>query len=154
MSSKSIKHLLHETLLTSKRSVSQLADETGISSSYLYRACNPEEESNVRFPLDYFVPLMKATNNFSVLKHIANLCGFVMVLLPRLKVNKKEKNQFVADYQEATVAATKKLIDFFNDPSQSNFKESSAALQEVLEKSVTANHLIEREFSGQMELYL
>jgi len=151
---KSIKYLLHETLLTSKKSVNQLGDETGISASYLYRACNPEDESNVRFPLDYFVPLMMATNNFSVLKHIANLCGFVLTLLPKLKVNKKEKNQFVADYQEASVNATKKLIDYFNESSETNYKEWTLALQQVLEKTVAAKHLIEREHTGQMELYL
>jgi Tfp pilus tip-associated adhesin PilY1 len=150
----SIKHLLHATLLTSKKSVSQLADETAISASYLYRACNPEDESNVRFPLDYFVPLMKATNNYSVLKHIANLCGFVLTLLPKLKVNKKEKNQFVSDYQEATVNATKKLIDYFNDSNETNYKEWSVAVQQVLEKSVAAQHLIEMDRTGQMELYL
>jgi DNA-binding phage protein len=36
-----IKTLLHSMVHRSKKSVAQLADETGISTNYLYRACNP-----------------------------------------------------------------------------------------------------------------
>jgi len=154
MENNSIKSYLYETIHRNKKSVMQLADETSISSSYLYRSALPTDESGVRFPLDYLIPLMKATNNFSVLKHIANICGFVLITLPHLKKNKKEKNEFVSEYQEATVNAAKKLINFFNGPSKESFNESQNALNIVLEKSCTAKHLIDREFSGQMEFFL
>lgn len=150
----SIKMLLYETVHRNKKPVKQLADETGISSSYLYKACLPEDESGVRFPLDYLIPLMKATNNFSILKHIASLCGFVLITLPRLKVNRKEKNAFINEYQQVTVNAAKHLINFFEEPSEQNYKEIAQALQKVLENSTTAKHLIEKEFSGQFEMNL
>lgn len=118
--SKTIKILLHETLLNSKKSVQQLADETALSASYLYRACNPEDESNVRFPLDYLIPLMNATNNYSIIKHIASICGFVLTTLPKPKFNKVEKNKFVTQYQETTVTAAKHLIKFFEEPTLNN----------------------------------
>lgn len=154
MENNSIKSCLYETIHRNKKSVAQLADETGISSNYLYRSALPTDESGVRFPLDYLLPLMKATGNFSVLKHIANLCGFILIPFPRFKQNKKEKNEMIAEYQDSTVTATKKLIAFFNDPTEENFKDSSKALHEVLEKSCSAKQIIEKEFKGQMELYL
>ncbi|NMB83025.1 MAG: hypothetical protein GYA14_14530 [Ignavibacteria bacterium] len=154
MENNSIKSCLYETIHRNKKSVAQLADETGISSSYLYRSALPTDESGVRFPLDYLLPLMKATNNYSVLKHIANLCGFVLTPLPHLKKNKKEKNEMIAEYQDSTVTATKKMIVFFNSPTEDNFNEATKSLHDVLEKSCSAKHIIEKEFSGQLEFYL
>jgi DNA-binding phage protein len=151
---KTIKFLLHNTLHTSKKSVAQLADETGMSASYLYRACNPEDESNARFPLDYLLPLMHATKNYSIIKHIANLCGFVLTVLPSPKPNRKEKNAFISEYQDKTVTATKHLIKFFDEPTEENFKTVSDSLQKVLETSINAKISIEKEYSGQMEMYL
>ena len=151
---KTIKLLLHDTLLSSKKSVPLLADETGMSTSYLYRACNPEDESNARFPLDYLVPLMHATNNYSVVKHIANLCGFVLTVLPRPKSNRKEKNAFISEYQDITVTAAKHLIKFFDEPTEDNFKTVSVSLQKVLETSISAKLSVEKEYSGQFEMYL
>jgi len=154
MEDKSIKSCLYETIHRNRKSVAQLADETSISSSYLYRSALPTDESGVRFPLDYLIPLMKATGNYSVLKHIANLCGFVLVALPKIKVNKKEKNAFISEYQESTVNAAKKLIGFFNEPTEEYYKEVLATLNAVLEKSCSAKHLVEKEFNGQYEFYL
>ncbi len=154
MPSKTIKLLLHDTLLTSKKSVNQLADETGMSSSYLYRACNPEDESNARFPLDYLLPLMLATKNYSVIKHLANLCGFILIELPKPCANNKEKNKFVSEYQQCTLDATKHLMAFFEDPTENNFKSATVSLLKVLENSATAKHLVEKEYSGQFEMNL
>ena len=154
MDNNSIKSCLYETIHRNKKTVAQLADETGISSNYLYRSALPTEESGVRFPLDYLIPLMKSTNNYSILKRIASLCDFVLVKLPLLKKNKKEKNELIAEYQDATVTATKCLINFFNDPAADKYEEASNALNIVLEKSIAAKHLIEKEFTGQLEMYL
>lgn len=150
----SIKMLLYETVHRNKKPVKQLADETGISSSYLYKACLPEDESGVRFPLDFFVPLMKATNNYSVLKHIAQICGFVLTSLPKPKLNRKEKNSFVNEYQNITVTAAKHLIKFFDEPTEENFKTVSDSLQHVLETSIVAKNSVEKEYSGQYEMCL
>lgn len=154
MDNNSIKSCLYETIHRNKKSVVQLADETGISSSYLYRSALPTDESGVRFPLDYLLPLMKATDNYSVLKHIANLCGFILISLPKFKINKKEKNEFISDYQESTVNAAKKLISFFNEPTKDNYKEVSASLHIVIEKSCSAKQLVEKEYNGQFEMNL
>ena len=135
---KTVKLLLHDTLLNSKKSVATLSDETGMSASYLYRACNPEDDSGVRFPLDYLIPLMLATKNYTVLKHIASICGFVLTSLPKAKLNRKEKNSFVSEYQETTIVAAKYLVNFFEEPSEQNYKNVTIALQKVLEITVTA----------------
>jgi len=154
MQNNSIKLLLYETTHRNEKSMMQIADETGISSSYLYRAVSPVDESNVKFPLEYLVPIMKATGNYSVLKYIANLCGFVLNAMPKLKLNKKEKNEFIADYQDSTVCATKKMIDCFNNLNEKNCKEATDSLNIVLEKTTSAIHTIQKEYSGQLEMNL
>lgn len=60
-----------------KKTIIELAEGTGISSSYLYRAALPTDESGVKFPIEYLIPLMKSAKDFRILKHIAAQCGFV-----------------------------------------------------------------------------
>ena len=71
-----MKPLLYE-ITQRKKKVIELAEGTGISSSYLYRAALPTDESGVKFPIEYLIPLMKSAKDFRILKHIAAQCGFV-----------------------------------------------------------------------------
>lgn len=151
---KTIRIYLHEALLNSKKSVPQISDETGIGTSHLYRVCNPEDE-NARFPLDFFVPFLKAVNNFDVLKHINSLCNLITLPIPKVKLSKKEKTAFVTEYQAVTVSAAKKLLEHFEDVSNDkNYEAADKALQEVLELVAAAQLRIKAEHTGQFELYL
>lgn len=151
---KTIRILLHEALLNSKKSVPQISDETSIGTSHLYRVCNPEDE-NARFPLDFFVPFLKAVNNFEALKHINSLCNFITVSVPQAKLSRKEKGLCTAEFQGQTAVAIQKLIEFFEDASSDkNYTEVDKAMQDVLETIASIKLRIKAEHTGQFELYL
>lgn len=151
---KSIKTLLYETIHRNKKSVEQIADELGISASYLYRAGLPLDESGVRFPLDYLIPLMKATNNYAILEQIANICGFLLVKEPRVKMPKVEAIELVTDYQEATTHAIRCLKKFLDQPTQDHYDAVLTALQSVMTRSAEVKKYCNKHFEGQMELEL
>jgi hypothetical protein len=103
---------LYETIHRNKKTVEQIADEMGISANLLYRY-GYDGETGADFPLKRLIPLMKATNNYKLLKHIANLCGFVCVKIPRAKATKKDDFELREEYQEVTSKAQRALKDFF-----------------------------------------
>lgn len=148
-----IKELLYKTAHRNKKSIKQLADETGISDNYLYRACLPVDESGVKYPLDKLVPLMKAANDYSILSHIANICGFILVKIPVFKAKKGEAIDIYDDYQEATANALASLKAFFKEPSKSNKDSVDEALMKVLEESQTAKKYCEKYYSRTPELF-
>jgi len=84
-----VKEVLYCTIHENKKGVKQIADEIGISSNYLYRSALPDDESGAKFPIQYLVPLMKSTDDYSLIRHLAKLCGFILVKMPLLRDNKK-----------------------------------------------------------------
>jgi len=90
-----------ETLLTirgSKKSVEQLADELGCSASLLYRY-GLEGESGADMPLKRLLPLMAATNNYRILRHLNSRCGFLTVSQPRVRRLKAKDPRVVNEMQ-------------------------------------------------------
>jgi hypothetical protein len=148
----SIKTHLYKTIHRNKKSAAQLADETGISYSYLCRAGLPMDESGVRFPVDYLVPLMKSANDYSVLKHIAALCGFLCIRTPRGFADKRDEMDAVNHYNALCAEAGKRLMDFFRAPSQANLEAVDTALQEVMQYAASLQRRIKNH--NQMELEL
>lgn len=149
-----IKTLLYNMVHRSKKSVAQLADETGISTNYLYRACNPIDESGVKFPVEYLIPLMKATNDYAILANMARICDRIVIKSPHWKNIKGEEVEFISAYQGSTIKALKCLKDFFNEPNKTNLFLVETALQEVMEKSASAQKYCKKKHDGQFELGL
>ena len=147
-----IKTVLYNTVHRNKKPVAQIADETGISANYLYRAGLPVDESGVRFPVDYLVPLMKSTKDFSVLRHLARLCGFFLVREPRYKASKGQEIDILSDYQGSTADAVNRLKRFLDNPSLETYQETLHALDEVMEKTVGAQKFVTKKMRGQTEL--
>lgn len=150
--SKPIKTILYETIHRNKKSVEQIADDIGISSNYLYRSGLPLDESGVKFPLDYLVPLMKATVNYAILEKIAMICGFLLVKEPRVRTPRAEGIELIGDYQDVTTAAVRCLKKFLDKPTEENFNEVINALQLVMTKSAEAKKYCSEHYSGQLEL--
>ena len=73
------------------KSLEQIAEEIGMSNSYLARAAlpdkdtvdNPDLATGVRFPLKKLIPLIRATDDFQLLDHIEVTLGRVAFSLPR-----------------------------------------------------------------------
>jgi hypothetical protein len=148
----SLKTLLYKTIHRNAKSAEQLADEIGISYSYLCCAGLPLDESGVKFPLENIIPLMKAAGDYSVLKHINQLCGFLMVRAPRGFRSKIDEVLAVNEYNALCSAASKLLMEFFHEPSPAKLEDTNAALQAVMECSASLQKRI-KDFN-QMEMEL
>ncbi|MCU7494730.1 MAG: hypothetical protein HF314_12185 [Ignavibacteria bacterium] len=149
-----IKTILYQTIHRNKKPVAQIADETGISSSYLYRAGLPVDQSGVKFPVEKLIPLMKSTNDYSLLEHISKICGFLLVRVPKVKPSKGTTIDIVDNYQESTTKALRALKEFFNSPDKDKYLAVDQALQEVMERSASAQKYCKKNFEGQFELEL
>ena len=106
-----LKNTIQITLLRNTKTVAQIADEVGRSENSLYRY-GIEGESGSEMPVSLLIPIMKATKNFSILKYIAQMCGFILVKIPRVKNSKKDELELVDSYQTSTLNSLKLLKDF------------------------------------------
>jgi len=154
MDNNTFKSLLYKTIHRNKKPIALIADETGISANYLYRAGLPLEDSGVKLPCEYLVPLMNSTKDYSVLNHLANICGFLLVKIPRIARNKKEEIEIVDEFQQTCLNAQKSLMDFFKKMNNDNYAKASEALLEVMTKSASAKKSIDKAVTGQLELEL
>lgn len=81
-----LKTHLHGTIHRHQvKTVPQIADDLGISSSYLYRAalpCDGETATGCRFPLDLLIPLVRSTGDYQVLDYLEAAVGRVAIALP------------------------------------------------------------------------
>lgn len=148
----SIKSKIYRTIHRNKKPIDQIADEIGISTESLYRYGLPTT-SGSDMPLKRLVPLMKTTRDYSILKHIATLCGFVLVKMPRYRANKGDSNTVISNYQEANSRAVNKLIQFFKIPNVENYNNVKEALNKVMEESVGTRKYVDKEFAGQIEIF-
>lgn len=80
---KSLGQIAWETIHRTDKSVETLADEIGCSASLIYKAANPNEPVDIK--LSWLIPLMRATGNYSILKHLAYRCGYVAIRIPRAR---------------------------------------------------------------------
>jgi len=151
-----LKYELYKTIHRNKIPVKKIADLIGISENYLYRSAIDSEESpsGARFPLELLTPLMKATNNYSVLKYICSLNGFMAIKMPKFKNHKGDEIELVNSYQQKSCDAIKKLTDFFNAPTSDNFISLNDALLDVMAESEKARRYAMKKIDGQMELDL
>ncbi len=150
--SQSIKTLLYKTIHRNSKSAAQLADEIGISYSYLCRAGLPNDESGVKFPLENLIPLMKAAGDYSVLHHLNTLCGFLTVKSPRGFRDKLDEAEAVTHYNTLCGTASRLLLAFFRQPSPAKMDEAVRALQVVMEYSATLQRRIKDHNQTEMEL--
>lgn len=149
----SLKTVIYTTIHRNHKTIDQIADEVGRSSNSLYRY-GLEGESGAELPVSLLLPLMKATKNFSILKHIAQMCGFVLVKTPRVGINKKDEVEILDEYQTATVNALKFLKDFLSKPSQESYTSLNNSLIEVMELTSSNQKYAEKKLSGQLDMDL
>lgn len=148
-----IKTILYDTIHEDKKkSPKQIADEIGIDYSTLCRYALTGE-SGTDIPLQRAITLMKVTNNYSLLKQLNFLCEFIGVKIPFFKASRGDSNEVINDYQEATAKAINDMILFFKNPCTKSYKIVSLSLQSVIEKSVGAKKYIDKEKSGQLDIF-
>jgi hypothetical protein len=147
-----IKSKIYSTIHRNRKPIDQIADEMGISVESLYRYGLPSP-SGSDIPLKRLIPLLKITNDYSILKHIASICGFVLVKIPRYRASKGDSNEVVSSYQKASAEATNDLIKFFQHPTFKNHEAVKNSLDKVMEESVGASKYIDKEYSGQIEIF-
>lgn len=147
-----IKNKIYRTIHRNKKPIEMIADEIGISTESLYRY-GLSSSSGSDIPLKRLIPLMKSTGDYSILKHIAMLCGFVLVKIPRYKAHKGDANEIISNYQQAGSTAVDSLIKFFKTPTPKNYAKVKDALDKMMEENVGTKKYVEKEYAGQIEIF-
>jgi hypothetical protein len=83
-----MKDAIYEVVHRSKKPLKQIAEETGMSVSYLTRAALPDQEesengSGCSFPLKKLVPVTLSSDNYAIVNHILYQLGWVGIPLPK-----------------------------------------------------------------------
>ena len=84
---KTLKDCLYGTIHRNEKPLKQIAEEIGMSENYLTRAALPDAEDSdtgtgCRFPLKKLIPLIRTTDDFTVLNFIERSLGRVAVPIP------------------------------------------------------------------------
>jgi len=82
-----LKECLYQTVHRNHKPLKRIAEEIGLSETYLTRAALPDAEesdtgSGVRFPLKKLIPLVQSTSDYTVLDYIEQSVGRVAFKLP------------------------------------------------------------------------
>lgn len=93
-----LRSVIKRTILGAKKSVAQIADEMGCSESILYRY-GLDGESGAEMPLSRLIPLMRATDDYRILRHIAARCDHVAVKVRRVAALKKKDPAILNEIQ-------------------------------------------------------
>jgi len=145
----SLKEILYQTIHRSRATVPELADILGVSPNYLYKMGLPTD-NGARFPLELLLPLMRATGNYAVLRHLADRSGFLLVKIPRVPRNRQETNQMIAGYQALTTEAIRLLIGYFQEPTREKKRNLLEILNKVAAGSIGIKKRVEQ--GNQLEL--
>lgn len=73
-SAQTLMHVIHSMILSSNRSVTELAELAGVADSTLYNAANPADERH-RFDVRWLLPLMRACGSTAPLDHLEARLG-------------------------------------------------------------------------------
>lgn len=144
-----LKTELHLTVHGSSKSVETIADECGISASYLYRACL-DGESGCRFPLDLLLPLMLATTDQRILQHLNARCGRVTASIPRVAKLKKKDPQVINEITRNFNAVMASVLAFYEDPKTSQIPRIEAQLHEHLCEIATLRRSVKDFHQGEI----
>jgi len=126
MPRKSLPQTIWETVHKSKLSVPELADEVGCSVDTLYKTANVNMPAELK--VSWLIPLIRATGNASILKHIATRLGYVLVRVPRARRMKPEE---IADHQRTLADYQAALIRF------NNGELNAEEVHEIVDKALT-----------------
>jgi len=128
-----------------KKGREQIADELGVGYSNFSRMLNPNDEG-ARFPAELLIPVMKATGNYSPLKHIAARTGHLVINVKRLRVPKGQAGE--RDVQmalhETFNSLMKHIMDFMKEPSLKTKEKLLKALDAHLGEGVAARKKFEK----------
>lgn len=86
---KTLKDALYKTVHQSGQHIAVISDRIDMSENYIYKSCLPDPDmddraSGVRFPLNKLLPLMRCTNDYTVLHFMANTTGHALVKVPEI----------------------------------------------------------------------
>jgi len=148
---KTIQEAVYETVHRSRKPPKQIADEMGISYSYLMRM-GLDGESGCDINAKYLVPLMSTTSNYELLKVLNQLCGF----LPPVKPPRGWKNgpkQEVHEYQTAFNQLIGQLLAFIQNPSEALLKDLNQSMMEHMSHTEAMRQRCVNKLINQGELF-
>ena len=125
-----------------KHSITELADAFGCSDSLLYRGSSLNDKTN--FPANKLVPSMIKQNNFDPLRHMASLCGFFLVAIPR--VRGRMTTEEIAELQADQAEAFSMLLKFFQGKANQSdtFKAIEKAMGSLARGRMAVKHGIKQ----------
>lgn len=147
---KTIDEAIYETIHRDEKPPKVLADEIGCSYSYLMRM-GMQTESGVDFNLKYLIPLMKATNNYEILKVICQRCAYMLVRRPRgtKKGAKKDLNTYQKNFSDMMTD----LFSFAEEPTESKYKELNEKMREHMSDTESLRRKCKSNLLNQVELF-
>jgi hypothetical protein len=90
-----LRECIYQTIHRNKKPLKLIAEEIGMSESYLTRSALPDLDesdtgSGCNFPLKKLTRLIQSTGDFCILDHIEAILGRVAVVLPRSNPGAKD----------------------------------------------------------------
>ena len=128
---------LYKTVHQNKHySIDQIAEYLMLGVNHLYKMCIPGEG---KFYLESLLPLMHLTKDYTILRHLANQCGFLLVKVPKWRESKRDELTLQQEYNEKTLASLQALKTFFEAPTKQSLQEVQDKLFAVMEEAASVS---------------
>ena len=152
MINQSLDQALHDTFHGSRKSPKAISEECGVKYNYMARMVL-NGESGCNFPVHLLIPFMQSAKNYSVLKVLANSCGFLLVKRPRCASSRKSQERSLRGWQSGFARMMESVIRFIDEPSGKRQSEALDGITAHLEESELWRRSIHSGDVKQLELF-
>jgi len=143
-----IQTAVYDTIHKGKRSVIDLADLYGLTENSVYKM--GLEDSQFVKALRRVGSLIQIQGKNDILRVLNSRAGYLSVKIPRVPINKEDKNVAVADYQRLANETVDALMQFFVTPGLEQQNHLVNQLTSITEMSMGLKKRVEK--GNQLEL--
>ncbi len=134
------------------KNIKTIAGDCGAAYNYFSRMVNPTDEQ-CNLPVSKIIPLMKSTDDFTLLKHLALHTGHLIVPMPRGLRKGTNPRMPINEYAAQANELVMKLYKFLAEPSDEKRKELDEIFRKHMGDSENMRRRVNKHDLKQQELF-
>ena len=133
------------------KNIKSIAGDCGAGYNYFSRMVNPTDEQ-CNLPVSKIIPLMKSTDDYTLLKHLAMHTGYLVVPMPRGLRKGTDPKMPINEYAMQANAMVSKLFKFIQSPTEELRKELDEDIRKHMGDTENIRRRVKHTNLRQMEL--
>jgi hypothetical protein len=149
-----LEDVVYKTIHKNRKDVSieDIATATGTGLNHLYRMANKNDTCNL--PAAKLIPIMQATDDFSILEFLARKTGHLCIQAPRGIRKGTDPKMDLSEYNKEFGELFNDLVDYVCEPSDELLYEIAEKIDKHIGDSVNIKRRCKKHLMHQTELSL